>query len=81
MPQFTLRLTWTPQGADPHHPVPVPARRNKARAVANRNHVTINSITDETDGATWNVDGQVADVRNMISTWVAHGNVNVSGGP
>jgi hypothetical protein len=91
MPQFTLTLTWTATGANPHHPVPVPERRRKAIAVANSNHVRNShglpiqdngvDIIPTATGAIWNVDGQVADVRNMISTWVAHGNVAVSGGP
>ena len=91
MPQFTLTLTWTAQGANPHHLVPVPERRRKAIAVANSNHVRNLQglpiqdngvdIVPTATGAIWNVDGQDADVRNMISTWVAHGNVTVSGGP
>jgi hypothetical protein len=89
MPQYTLKLRWTAQGADPHHPHSVAHRRAQAIAAARRNRVTawdgspidLKDITSDGDGATWKVAGADADICGMISTWTWFRNVTVSGGP
>jgi hypothetical protein len=88
MPQYTLRLTHTAQGADPGHPHNVTYRRNQAIAVAKRNNVTgwsgtaiEDGITPLGDGATWKVEGSDFNICGMIAIWTWHKNVTVSGGP
>jgi hypothetical protein len=93
--QYTLKLTWTAKGADPHHPFPVQARRNKAIAVARGNHVTgpggkpieqyITDLVNEQGiviGAKWEVEApQDSNICRMLCEWSRHKNVTYSGGP
>jgi hypothetical protein len=84
MPKFKLRLTHTPKGANPHHPLTVDQRRAKGIISArDKFHVTgpgggEHHITPEVDGATWIVEGEERDVDNMIRDWENPPKANVT---
>jgi hypothetical protein len=91
MTQYTLTLTLTTHGKN--NSTPVWKRRAKAIKVAERNKVTgwngsaiedgiTETFTGTTlTGATWQVEGDPANVCDMIAIWNRHSNVKVTNGP
>jgi hypothetical protein len=81
MPQYTLTLRHTTHGKN--NPKSVADRRARAQLVAQRNSVTVNSITDNVDDGsiTWVVTGADNDICDMLAIWERHHNVAYTGGP